>query len=115
MSDCLFCKIANKEINSEFVYEDEQVVAFKDINPSAPHHYLVIPREHISSVNDADDANQALLGRLFVAASKIAREQGIAERGYRCIVNTNKDAGQEVFHIHLHVIGGKPLGPMICR
>lgn len=113
MSDCLFCKIVSGEIPSEFIYEDEMVVAFRDIDPQAPHHLLIIPREHISGINEADETKQLLLGRLFVAARRIAEKLGVADDGYRCIVNTNRDAGQEVFHFHLHLMAGRPLGRML--
>ncbi len=111
-ADCIFCKIVAGEIPSTKVYEDEHVVAFNDINPQAPVHVLVIPKKHLASVNDlhADDA--ALMGHIFAAVQKVAHEKGIAESGYRVITNTGKDAGQVVFHLHFHVMGGKPLGPL---
>lgn len=110
MSDCIFCKIIAGEIPSEMVYEDDEVVAFKDLKPAAPHHYLVVPKEHIATVNDANDQNQKVLGRLFVAASKIAEKLGFAEDGYRCVVNCNEHAGQIVFHIHMHLFAGQKMG-----
>ncbi|RJO64526.1 MAG: histidine triad nucleotide-binding protein [Myxococcales bacterium] len=110
MADCIFCKIVAGEIPAQVVYRDEQAMAFKDIRPLMTHHYLLIPTRHIATVNDADDANQAELGRLFVAAGKVAREQGFADQGYRLVCNTNRDAGQEVFHIHLHMFAGKGMG-----
>ena len=110
MADCVFCRIIEKEIPADFVYEDELVVAFKDANPAAPHHYLVVPREHIETVNDADEGNQEVLGRLFVAAGNIARKFGFDEGGYRCIVNCNRDAGQVIFHLHMHLMAGKAMG-----
>lgn len=107
MSDCLFCRIVNKEIPAKLVAEDEHCVAFRDINPQAPVHVLVIPRKHIASLNDASDA--AAVGRLSLMAARIAREEGVAESGYRTVINTNGDAGQTVFHIHLHLLGGRHL------
>jgi histidine triad (HIT) family protein len=103
--DCLFCRIVRREIPSPLVYEDSECVAFRDINPQAPTHVLVIPRRHVASLNDADDAS--LLGQLLLAAVEVAKQEGIAESGYRTVINTNKDAGQAVFHIHVHVIGGR--------
>jgi histidine triad (HIT) family protein len=111
----IFKKIIDKEIPAEIVYEDELVLAFKDINPLAPVHIMVIPKKEIATVNDVTEADEAVLGRLFIAAAKIAKEQGIAESGYRLMVNVNKDAGQEVFHIHMHIMGGRHLGPMLVK
>jgi histidine triad (HIT) family protein len=105
--DCLFCRIVRREIPATVVFEDDHVVAFRDINPQAPTHVVVVPREHVASLNDAADA--ALIGRLSLAAAKIARTEGVAESGYRTVVNTNRDAGQTVFHIHLHLLGGRRL------
>ncbi len=110
MEDCLFCKIIDKKIPADIVYEDDQVVAFKDINPAAPIHLLLVPRSHVPGTNDATEANQAELGHLFVAAAKIAKEQGFAAQGYRCIVNCNQDAGQVVFHLHMHLVAGRKMG-----
>lgn len=106
MSDCLFCKIAAGEIISEIVYQDEMVTVFKDINPAAPVHLLVIPNTHIPSVQDMKEGQESLFGRLFSAAKKAAEDAGIAESGYRLIVNNGPDAHQEVFHVHMHVLGG---------
>ena len=106
--DCLFCRIIRKEIPAKIVAEDEHCVAFRDINPQAPTHVLVIPRTHVASLNEATDAT--LVGRLQLFAARIARSEGLAERGYRTVVNTNADAGQTVFHIHVHVLGGRRLG-----
>src|SRR5499426_2080677 len=103
--ECLFCKIAKQEIPVKFVYESPEIVAFRDINPQAPTHILVIPRQHVPSLSHATDA--ALVGRLSLAAAEIAKSEGIAESGYRVVMNTNKDAGQTVFHVHLHVLGGR--------
>ena len=103
--ECLFCKIAKQEIPVKFVYESPEIVAFRDINPQAPTHILVIPRQHVPSLSHATDA--ALVGRLSLAAAEIAKSEGIAESGYRVVMNTNKDAGQTVFHVHLHLLGGR--------
>ncbi|MGE5102759.1 MAG: histidine triad nucleotide-binding protein [Deltaproteobacteria bacterium] len=105
---CLFCRIVRREIPATLVYEDEHVIAFRDINPQAPTHVVIVPRDHVASLNDATD--DAQIGRLSLAAAKIARDQGIAESGYRTVVNTNGDAGQTVFHIHLHLLGGRRMG-----
>jgi histidine triad (HIT) family protein len=104
---CLFCRIIAREIPASIVAENEQAVAFRDINPQAPVHVVVVPREHIPSLNDARDA--ATLGHLSLLAAQIARAEGLSERGYRTVVNTNADAGQTVFHVHLHLIGGRPM------
>ena len=103
--DCLFCKIAHQEIPVPLVFDSPDVVAFRDINPQAPTHVLVIPRDHIPSLSHASDP--ALIGRLSLVAAEIAEQEGIAESGYRVVMNTNKDAGQTVFHVHLHVLGGR--------
>ena len=107
--DCLFCKIAAGEIPAELVYESDDVVAFRDINPQAPTHVLVIPRTHIATINDIEEGHQALVGSLYSAARQIAADEGIAEAGYRAVMNCNEGAGQSVFHIHLHVLGGRPM------
>ncbi len=109
MSDCLFCKIIKGEIPSKKVYEDDYVYAFWDISPTAPVHILVIPKEHISTLNDIDEKNSSVLCKIYEAIPKIAKEQGIAENGYRVISNCNAAAGQTVFHIHFHLIGGREL------
>jgi len=103
--DCLFCRIVRREIPATLVFEDDHVVAFRDINPQAPTHVVVVPREHVTSLNEATDA--AMIGRLSLAAATIAHAAGVAESGYRTVVNTNRDAGQTVFHIHLHLLGGR--------
>lgn len=108
--DCLFCKIVNGEIPSEKVYEDEYVYAFNDISPTAPVHVLIVPKKHISTINDIKEDDAELIGRIYLAAKKIAKEKGIAEEGYRVVTNCNKMAGQTVFHIHYHLIGGRELG-----
>lgn len=107
--DCLFCKMANGDIKPDTLYEDEHVLAFKDINPQAPVHFLVIPKQHITTLNDLEDNHAELIGRLFLAAKKIASEQGVAEDGYRSVINCNAGAGQSVWHIHLHVLGGRAM------
>jgi histidine triad (HIT) family protein len=109
MSNCIFCKIAAGEIKGDLVYQDEQVVAFRDLNPQAPVHALVIPRRHIATTNDLGDQEADLVGRLVLAAKQVAQREGIAERGYRIVLNCNAEAGQSVFHIHLHLLGGRPM------
>ncbi len=111
----IFTRIINREIPAEIVYEDDQVIGFKDINPHAPVHILIVPKKEIPSINDVTSEDEAVLGRLLVAAQQIAKEQGIAESGYRLLVNTGHDAGQEVQHIHVHLLGGRRLGPMLSR
>lgn len=106
---CIFCQIANKELPSEIIYEDGNVVAFKDIRPIAPTHYLIIPKKHIDSVNRLEPEDRELAGEMLLIAKKIAKEQGIAENGYRLVFNVGKDSGQMVDHLHLHLIGGKKL------
>jgi len=105
--DCLFCKIVRREIPAKLVYEGDDCIAFRDIDPKAPVHVLVIPRAHVPSLNEASDPS--LVGRLSLVAAEIARQEGIAETGYRTVVNTNRDAGQAVFHLHLHLLGGRSL------
>ena len=104
---CLFCKIVAGEIPASKVYEDDRIVAFNDIIPQAPMHVLVVPREHVSTLNDLDPAHDALVGEMVRRAAAIATERGYAERGYRTVFNCNADAGQTVFHLHLHVLGGR--------
>lgn len=110
MSDCLFCKILAGDIPADIVYESETAIAFRDINPQAPTHVLIIPRKHIATINDIEDEDQTIVGSLYSAAREIAREEGYAESGYRAVMNCNEDAGQTVFHIHLHLLGGRPMG-----
>ena len=109
----IFTKIINKEIPADILYQDELVTAFADISPKAPTHVLIIPNHQIATANDVTEADEPALGRLFTVASKLAQQFGIAEDGYRLIVNCNRHGGQEVYHIHMHLVGGKPLGPML--
>ena len=110
--ECIFCKIAKGEIPAEKVMETETLVAFNDIKPVAPTHVLIVPREHISSLNHVKAERAGLAGEMLMAAKEIAKKTGVAETGYRTIVNTNRSAGQEIFHLHMHVIGGRPLDKM---
>lgn len=106
MEDCIFCKIINKEIPTDFLFENERIVAFADIKPSAPVHILIIPKKHISSVEEVGEEDKELLGELFLVAKKIAKEKGLNKNGYKLAVNVGKGGGQEVFHLHLHLLGG---------
>ena len=106
-ADCLFCKMVSGQIKPNTVYEDSDVLAFKDINPQAPVHVLVIPKKHIATLNDLDAGHTELTGKLIKAAVHVAGESGIAESGYRIVMNCNADAGQSVFHVHLHLLGGR--------
>ena len=109
-SDCLFCKMVAGEIKPDKVYEDDDVLAFRDIHPRAPVHFLVVPKAHIATLNDLTPQDAELVGKLFLAAKAVAREQEFAESGYRTVLNCNANAGQSVFHIHLHVLAGRPMG-----
>jgi histidine triad (HIT) family protein len=109
MTDCLFCKIANKEAPAEIIYEDNKFMVFKDINPQAPVHILIIPKKHIASVDHLEKKDRELIGELFLVAQKIARKQKVAETGYRLVLNVGRKAGQTVDHLHLHLLGGKTL------
>lgn len=109
-ADCLFCKIRDGAIPAKLVYQDDRCFAFRDINPQAPTHVLVVPRKHIATLNDLGPDDGPLVGHLHSVAAKIARDEGIAEAGWRALLNVNKGAGQTVFHIHLHVLGGRPFG-----
>ena len=111
----IFAKIIAKEIPADIVYENDEILAFKDISPQAPVHILIIPKKEIATANDVEEADEAMLGKLFTAAKAIAEETGIAESGYRLMINCNKDGGQEVFHLHMHLLGGRPLGPMLAK
>jgi len=106
---CLFCKIIAKEIPSKTAYEDEHLLAFEDLNPQAPVHILIVPKKHISTSLDIEEEDNELIGRMFRAANVIAKEKGIAERGFRTVMNCNREAGQTVFHIHLHLLGGRAM------
>jgi histidine triad (HIT) family protein len=107
---CLFCRIAQGEIPASMVHQDEDLIAFNDINPQAPTHVLVVPRRHIATLNDLTDADDELVGKMFRRAAAIAGERGHADKGYRTVLNCNREAGQTVFHVHLHVLGGRPFG-----
>jgi histidine triad (HIT) family protein len=109
MADCLFCKIIDRKIPATIVHEDDRVIAFTDINPQGPVHLLVVPKRHIASLNDLTPDDDAIVGELVRRAAVIAKERGVSAGGFRTVFNTNKDAGQTVFHIHLHLIGGRPL------
>jgi len=109
MSECLFCKIVNRQIPAKIVYEDERVVVIEDINPQAPLHVLVIPKTHIASLNDVTSGHDGLIGEMNRRAAVIARDRGYADRGFRTVFNTNREAGQTVFHIHLHLLAGRPM------
>lgn len=107
--DCLFCKVLNGDIPADIVYESDSAIAFRDINPQAPTHVLVIPRKHVATINDLDEGDQEIVGSLYLAAKDIARAEGLSDEGYRVVMNCNEGAGQSVFHIHLHVLGGRAL------
>lgn len=109
MTDCLFCKMASGEIQPDVVLENDDVMAFRDVNPQAPTHVLVIPKQHISTINDLTDDQAELVGKLFLAAQEVARIDGLDNRGYRTVMNCLEEAGQSVFHLHLHVLGGRPM------
>jgi histidine triad (HIT) family protein len=111
--ETIFSKIIRKEIPADILYQDDLVTAFRDINPRAPSHILIIPNKFIATVNDIEEADELALGRLFTVAKKLAAAEGIAEDGYRLIMNCNSHGGQEVYHIHMHLLGGKPLGPLL--
>ncbi|VEI46866.1 purine nucleoside phosphoramidase [Actinobacillus equuli subsp. equuli] len=113
--ETIFSKIIRKEIPASIVYQDELVTAFRDISPQAPTHILIVPNKLIPTVNHVETEDELALGRLFTAAAKIAKEEGIAEDGYRLIMNCNVHGGQEVFHIHMHLVGGEPLGKMLSN
>ena len=115
MSDCVFCKIARGEISSKKVYEDEDLFAFHDINPVAPVHFMIIPKQHIASLNEADTSHQAILGKLMAKLGELARSQGLTD-GFRTIINTGRVGRQEVYHLHVHILGGpEPLGSMMPK
>ena len=108
--DCIFCKIVDKKIPAATVYEDENTMAFNDIKPQAPVHIIVIPKRHIEKISDVKEEDSALAAQLISVGNKIAKEKGLIDSGYRFVINCNKDAGQEVFHIHMHVLGGRKMG-----
>ena len=114
MNDCIFCKIIKKEIPSSIVYEDSQILAFRDINPVAPVHILVIPKKHISSLIELNKEDELLVGKIYTIINKIAEQEGINEKGFRVIVNCGEDGGQEIQHLHFHLLGGKKLGAKIA-
>ncbi len=106
---CIFCKIVDGEIPADIVYEDEKYMAFKDINPKAPIHILIIPKKHIEKLTDIDDSNKNIIADMVIVANKVAEQLGIDKTGYRVVINNGPDAGQEVYHIHMHLLGGKKL------
>lgn len=108
-NDCIFCKITSKEIPATIVYEDDDIIAFDDIDPKAPVHCVVIPKKHIETLNDLNEESSSLAGSMFLAIKDIAKSKGVDQTGYRVVANCNKDAGQEVFHIHFHLIGGRAM------
>jgi histidine triad (HIT) family protein len=112
--ETIFSKIIRKEIPADVVYQDDLVTAFRDINPRAPSHVLIIPNKLIPTVNDVEAEDELMMGRMFTVARKLAKKEGIDENGYRLIVNCNSHGGQEVYHIHMHLLGGKPLGPLVA-
>ena len=112
MSDCIFCKIAAGEIPATVVYQDEEILVFEDISPRAPVHLLLIPKQHIATLNDPGPENAQLLGRMTLKAAELAKAKGVSESGYRVLFNCNEEGGQVVFHLHMHLIGGRQLGPM---
>ncbi len=114
MNDCIFCKIARGEIPSKKVYEDDELFAFHDIHPVAPVHFMLIPKLHVVSLMEADDSHAALLGKMLVLAPRLAKEQGL-DNGFRTVINSGKGGGQEVFHLHIHIIGGGNIPPMVRR
>jgi len=109
MADCLFCKMVAGEIQPDIVFEDEDVLAFRDVDPQAPLHVLVIPKTHIATTNDLTPESAGLVGKMVLAAKQVAADEGVAESGYRMVLNCNPGAGQSVYHIHLHVLGGRPM------
>ncbi len=110
MPDCLFCKMVAREMQPDIVYENDDVLAFRDVNPQAPVHILVIPKQHISTINDLQPEHNELIGKLYQVARQVAQQEEISERGYRTLINCNAEAGQTVFHIHMHLLGGRPMG-----
>jgi len=113
MTNCIFCKIAKRELPTNLIYEDDKVIAFDDIHPRAPIHKLIIPRQHIATLNDLNSNDTALAGHLLYTAQQLAKQLGIAETGYRVVMNCNAGGGQIVFHIHLHLLGGRSMAPSL--
>lgn len=109
MTDCLFCKIRDGEISGDIVFENDKVLAFNDVNPQAPVHVLIIPKKHISTINDIESDDEAVMGQLFSAAKSIAKQKGVSDEGYRLVTNCNAGAGQTVFHIHMHLLAGRTM------
>lgn len=109
MTDCLFCKLVAGDITPDTVYEDDDVLVFRDINPQAPLHVLAVPKQHIATINDLGAEHAELVGKMYLAAQKVARQEGVAEAGYRTVMNCNAQAGQTVFHLHLHILGGRAM------
>jgi histidine triad (HIT) family protein len=114
-NETIFSKIIRREVPATILYQDELVTAFRDINPQAPTHILIVPNKLIPTVNDVTPEDELMLGRLFTVARQVAEQEGIAASGYRLLVNCNRDGGQEVYHLHMHIVGGRPLGPMLKR
>ena len=114
-ADTLFTKIINKEIPAEILFQDDRVTAFRDINPQAPSHVLIVPNKPIPSVNDISTEDESVLGYLFIVARQLAEQEGVAEDGYRLLINCGRNGGQEVYHLHMHLLGGRPLGRMVAR
>lgn len=115
MEDCIFCKIIAKQIPSNIVYEDEQIIAFRDIHPAAPVHVLVIPKKHIASLIELTKEDEAIVGKIYTVINQIAEKEGLKDKGFRVIVNCGEDGGQEVKHLHFHLLGGKKLGQKIVE
>lgn len=113
--ETIFSKIIRRDINADTVYQDDLVTAFRDINPQAPTHVLIVPNKLIPTINDVTKEDEPALGRMITVAAKIAADEGISENGYRLIINCNRNGGQEVYHIHMHLLGGRPLGRMLAR
>lgn len=111
----IFSKIISGEAKADILYQDDLVTAFRDINPAAPTHILIVPNKEIATIDDLAEEDEAIAGRMFLVASRLAREEGIAAKGYRLIVNCREHGGQEVYHLHMHLLGGRPLGPMLTR
>lgn len=109
MNDCLFCKIAGGEMTTDIIYEDDDVVAFHDIAPKAPTHILIVPKKHIATINDIEDTDAELIGKLILTAKRIASDFGFAEKGYRLVINCNSCGGQEIYHLHLHLVAGRQM------